>query len=65
MCCPDAEFKDKKGEEAQPQSCRQQNNEDASYCKLQNGNEEMQHKAGKREIFDHCHPLKVARCVKM
>lgn len=38
MCCPDAEFKDNIKEEAQSQSCRRQNNEDAAYCKLHKRN---------------------------
>lgn len=49
MCHPDAEYKDTVEEETQPQNCRQQNNEDASHCELQNRNEELQHKSGKNK----------------
>lgn len=51
MCCPDADNKGV-GERGQ-QSCRQQNNEAAVYCKLQNRNQELQHKVIKREILKY------------
>lgn len=56
-------IKVKAGEETQPQNCRQQNNEDASHCELQNGNEELQHKSGKIKMFEHCHEMeKMSLC---